>query len=122
MTALEYFRMFAPEFASLSDNEANSWINAASEIITVAGMTTEKQVMALALYAAHMKKMQVSAASGGIAVGSVIREKEGDLEREYASTATTSNNSVLSATSYGQQYLQVTAGAFGSSIMTRIGP
>jgi len=45
-------------------------------------------------------------------------EKEGDLSRSYGAMA--GGDTWFGQTGYGQQYLDMTAGCFGASIMTRI--
>ena len=60
---------------------------------------------AVALLAAHMMTMRGRNGVGGV----VTSEKEGDLSRTYAQTSS-ANPAPLSATSYGQQLLELRNG------------
>ena len=114
MTELEYFRLLAPEFASVPDATVNSWLTMAGNLIVVGCMDAERAAMAQALYAAHL--LTLSTAGG--AVGAVVSEREGDLSRTYATIK--GGDTVLGSTSYGQQYIEFTRPCFGVNIMTRI--
>ena len=54
MTELEYFRLLAPEFASVPDATVNSWLTMAGNLIVVGCLDAERAAMAQALYAAHL--------------------------------------------------------------------
>ena len=114
MTELEYFRLLAPEFASVADATVNSWLTMAGNLIAVGCLDAERAAMARALYAAHM--LTLSTAGG--AVGAIVSEREGDLSRTYATIK--GGDTVLGSTSYGQQYIELTRPCFGVNIMTRI--
>ena len=114
MTELEYFRLLAPEFASVPDATVNSWLTMAGNLIVVGCLDAERAAMARALYAAHL--LTLSTAGG--AVGAVVSEREGDLSRTYATIK--GCDTVLGSTSYGQQYIELTRPCFGVNIMTRI--
>ena len=114
MTELEYFRLLAPEFASVADAAVNSWLTMAGNFIVVGCLDAERAAMAQALYAAHL--LTLSTAGG--AVGAVVSEREGDLSRTYATIK--GGDTVLGSTSYGQQYIELTRSCFGVNIMTRI--
>lgn len=114
MTKLEYFRLLAPEFASVPDAAVNSWLTMAGNLIEVGCLDAERAAMAQALYAAHL--LTLSTAGG--AVGAVVSEREGDLSRTYATIK--GCDTVLGSTSYGQQYIELTRPCFGVNIMTRI--
>ena len=114
MTELEYFRLLAPEFASVPDATVNSWLTMAGNLIVVGCLDAERAAMAQALYAAHL--LTLSTAGG--AVGAVVSEREGDLSRTYATIK--GCDTVLGSTSYGQQYIEITRPCFGVNIMTRI--
>ena len=114
MTELEYFRLLAPEFASVPDATVNSWLTMAGNLIVVGCLDAERAAMAQALYAAHL--LTLSAAGG--AVGAVVSEREGDLSRTYATIK--GCDTLLGSTSYGQQYIDLTRPCFGVNIMTRI--
>ena len=114
MTELEYFRLLAPEFASVPDATVNSWLTMAGNLIVVGCLDAERAAMAQALYAAHL--LTLSTAGG--AVGAVVSEREGDLSRTYATIK--GCDTVLGSTSYGQQYIELTRPCSGVNIMTRI--
>ena len=114
MTELEYFRLLAPEFASVTDATVNSWLTMAGNLIVVGCLDAERAAMAQALYAAHL--LALSTAGG--AVGAVVSEREGDLSRTYATIK--GGDTLLGSTSYGQQYIDLTRPCFGVNIMTRV--
>lgn len=118
MTALEYFRLFATEFASTVDATVDVWLAMAATLIEVDSLDAERAAMAQALYAAHLLALATRAGQGGAAaMGAVTSEKEGDLQRTYG--AVKGGDTYLGQTSYGQQYLDITRACFGSAIMTR---
>ena len=114
MTELEYFRLLAPEFASVPDATVNQWLSVAGNLTETGCLDAERAAMAQALYAAHL--LTLSTAGG--AVGAVVSEREGDLSRTYATIK--GCDTVLGSTSYGQQYIELTRPCFGVNIMTRI--
>ena len=114
MTELEYFRLLAPEFASVPDATVNQWLSVAGNITETGCLDTERAAMAQALYAAHL--LTLSTAGG--AVGAVVSEREGELSRTYVTIK--GCDTVLGSTSYGQQYIELTRPCFGVNIMTRI--
>jgi len=118
MTALEYFRLLATEFADISDGTVNTWLTMAGNLIDVSCLDDERAAMASALYAAHMLALSQRNAGGAFSQGAVTMEKEGDLSRSYGAMAC--GDTWLGQTGYGQQYLDMTSGCFGASIMTRI--
>lgn len=115
MTSLEYFRLLAPEFASVIDATVNQWLSMAGNVASTEGLDAERSAMALAMYAAHMLKLSQSNAGGG--VGAITSEREGDLQRSYSEIK--GGDTYLGKTGYGQQYADITRAAFGSAIMTR---
>lgn len=117
MTPLQYFRLLAPEFASVTDETVNTWLTVAGNLANVDCLELEVANMALALYAAHLLWSANNAAAGG-SVGAVTMEKEGDLQRQYG--AVKGSDTWLGRSPYGQQYLNVTSPCFGAAIMTRI--
>ena len=114
MTALEYFRLLAPEYAATIDATVNKWLSVANLQSAETCFTDDRAEMAQALYAAHL--LTLSTAGG--AVGAVVSEREGDLSRTYATIK--GGDTVLGSTSYGQQYIELTRQCFGVNIMTRI--
>ena len=115
MTELEYFRLLAPEFASVPDATVNSWLTMADLQAAETCFTDDRAAMAKALYAAHLLALSEGGASSG---GTIVSEREGDLSRTYATIK--GCDTVLGSTSYGQQYIDLTRPCFGVNIMTRI--
>lgn len=121
MTALEYFRLFAPEFSTVPDVTVNPWIAIAETLTVTDCLDIERASMAKALYAAHLLSLSTRSGSGGSSSsGAITREKEGDLERTYGEVK--GSNTYLGQTTYGQQYLDITRVCAGSAIMTRVNP
>ena len=114
MTALEYFRLLAPEYSATLDATVNQWLAIADLQAAETCFTDDRAEMAQALYAAHL--LALSTAGG--AVGAVVSEREGDLSRTYATVK--GGDTLLGSTSYGQQYIELTRPCFGVNIMTRI--
>lgn len=131
MTALEYFRLVAAEYAATADATVNVWLEIAADEANTSCLTDAGAARAQALYAAHLLKTAElqqagSGGSAGGAVGPLIREKEGDLERQYGTPATPAStaskaDSWLGSTGYGQQYSALTAGCGAMGILTRVG-
>lgn len=124
MTALEYFRLLAPEFVAVGDPIVTSWLTIAGNLVYAPCLDAERLAMAHALYAAHLQYMAGQSASGGggsVSTGALIREKEGDLERAYSASSSSgsSSNSELAGSLYGRQYLDLTRACHGAAIMTR---
>ena len=121
MTPLEYFRLLAPEFASVADATVNSWLTMAGNLIEVGCLDAERAAMAQALYAAHLLSLTTRSGQGGAAaLGPVTSEREGDLQRSYGGVK--GGGTYLGQTTYGQQYLDITKVCSGSAIMTRVAP
>lgn len=114
MTALEYFRLLAPEYSATIDATVNQWLAMADLQATETCFTDDRAAMAQALYAAHL----LTLSTAGSAVGAVVSEREGDLSRTYATIK--GGDTVLGSTSYGQQYIELTRPCFGVNIMTRM--
>ena len=104
MTPIEYFRTIAAEFESISDDVVLVWMGIAEKLVTTAAMDEATASLALAYYAAHLLSGSIkTASSGGEAKGSLVREKEGDIERAYAAVTSSAGNT-NSNTTYGQMY------------------
>ena len=115
MTALEYFRLLAPEYSATLDATVNQWLSVADLQAAETCFTDDRAAMAQALYAAHLLALSEGGASSG---GAIVSEREGDLSRTYATIK--GGDTVLGSTSYGQQYIELTRPCFGVNIMTRI--
>lgn len=116
MTALQYFRIFASEFGAVADATVETWITIATALVNTGCLDDDRANMAIALYAAHMYSLSLREGSAAVS-GAVVREKEGDLERQYA--VSKSSDGYLGMTTYGQRYKDMTAACFGAAIMTR---
>ena len=115
MTALEYFRLLAPEYSATPDATVNQWLAVADLQATETCFTDDRAAMAQALYAAHLLALSEGGASSG---GAIVSEREGDLSRTYATIK--GGDTLLGSTSYGQQYIDLTRPCFGVNIMTRV--
>ena len=115
MTALEYFRLLAPEYAATIDATVDKWLAMADLQAAETCFTDERAAMAKALYAAHLLALSEGGASEG---GAIVSEREGDLSRTYATIK--GGDTLLGSTSYGQQYIDLTRPCFGVNIMTRV--
>ena len=119
---IEVFRLTVPAMAEVTDEELTSDIEIYRDCVS------EKRFgklfpKALAYFIAHMRTLNTmvanAVAGGGVADGSVapgtlIREKEGDLERSYADASSsgsggTESEALLKKTVYGQLFLQLRA-------------
>lgn len=109
MTILEIFRVIAPEFADVTDEVVQANIDIYADMISRSNFG-KYYGRAVAFYTAHnmaLTKIMTSSGSTSTDVigGAVIREKEGDLERQYSEGKTTSD--LLDKTVYGKQYLNL---------------
>lgn len=120
MTSLEWFRMLAPEYSALPDDQVQSLLAAAEVFVYAPCLMGDKLNAAKALYAAHMRSLQVLSASGNGFRGAVVSEKEGDLSRTYAS-GQASGDPLWNSSVYGPQYQALVAECVGATIMTRFG-
>ena len=118
MTALEYFRLVAPEFAAESDITVQSFLDLAPLYINLALYSGEQQALATALQAASLMVQRKKSATGASGGGTVIEEKEGDLMRKYSSGEAASNVVDI----YANQLAMLSAGVMSVGILTRIGP
>ena len=85
---LKVFRVIAPEFNNLTDEEVTAMLELFSPMVSKHTFGT-KYNLALAYFVAHIIALNgvYATAQGSSTDGSVAgikREKEGDLEREYA--------------------------------------
>ena len=108
---LKVFRVIAPEFANLTDEEVTAMLELFSPMVSKNTFGT-KYNLALAYFVAHIIALNglYATAQGSSTDGSVAgvkREKEGDLEREYAIPDASDYMSLLYKTYYGRMYLQI---------------
>lgn len=108
---LKVFRVIAPEFNNLTDEEVTAMLELFSPMVSKNTFGT-KYNLALAYFVAHILALngvyattQGSSTDGSVA--GVKREKEGDLEREYAIPDASDYMSLLYKTYYGRMYLQI---------------
>lgn len=104
---LSLFRVIAPEFAEVSDEEIKARIDFVKPLI--GKNFGELYTRAVALYTAHVMTLQrliadEGATGGVITSGAITREREGDLERSYGGE---NSGDLLSKTAYGKQYSQL---------------
>lgn len=118
-TPLEYFRVVAKQFSSLSDAEVNVWLDIAGMNANTACLVGDRANLALALYAAHMVDLDAANQIGEGGRGSVKSEREGDLSRSYGDSSC--DETWIGSTGYGKQYANMMLGCFGATIMSRFG-
>lgn len=118
-TALEYFRMFAPEFASVDDATVQMWLDMADTQIAVDCLDDERKAQAQAYYAAHLLWLANTQGSGTGGTGAIRSEREGDLSRSYGGVS--GDNTWLGQSGYGQAYWNLARICIGPAIRTRFG-
>ena len=108
---LKVFRVIAPEFANLTDEEVTEMLELFAPMVSKNTLGT-KYNLAIAYFVAHIIALNgvYATAQGSSTDGSVAgvkREREGDLEREYAIPDASDYMSLLYKTYYGRMYLQI---------------
>jgi hypothetical protein len=108
---LKVFRVIAPEFTPMTDGEVMELIEAYKGLVSKKTFG-DKYNLALAYFIAHILSLNnvyttTAGASSDASVAGVKREKEGDLEREYAIPDASDFMSLLYKTYYGRMYLQI---------------
>ena len=108
---LKVFRVIAPEFNNLTDEEVTAMLELFAPMVSKNTFGT-KYNLALAYFVAHIIALnglyattQGSSTDGSVA--GIKREREGDLEREYAIPDASDYMSLLYKTYYGRMYLQI---------------
>jgi hypothetical protein len=109
-TALSRFRLYAPEFASVSDGDVGLLIDDAAEVLLPAAWGTIYP-QALARWAAHLQTLAARAAAAAPGLGgggSVSSISTGALSVAFGSsgyTASTASDAWLSTTPHGLAFL-----------------
>ncbi len=108
---LKVFRVIAPEFTQMTDGEVMEVIEVYKGLVSKKTFG-DKYNLALAYFIAHILSLNnvyttTAGASSDASVAGVKREKEGDLEREYAIPDASDFMSLLYKTYYGRMYLQI---------------
>ena len=108
---LKVFRVIAPEFTPMTDGEVMEVIEVYKGLVSKKTFG-DKYNLALAYFIAHILSLNniyttTAGASSDASVAGVKREKEGDLEREYAIPDASDFMSLLYKTYYGRMYLQI---------------
>ena len=108
---LKVFRVIAPEFTQMTDGEVMEVIEVYKGLVSKKTFG-DKYNLALAYFIAHILSLNnvyttTAGASSDASVAGVKREKEGDLEREYAIPDASDYMSLLYKTYYGRMYLQI---------------
>lgn len=113
MTALEVFRLIAPEFSAIPDDTVNTALEFVSNELSESKFGSD-YTKTHAYLAAHFLAWQALISSGGSTSGAatggkVISEKEGDLSRSYSdsSSSSTSYTDNLERTAYGLEYIRL---------------
>ena len=108
---LKVFRVIAPEFTPMTDGEVMELLEVYKGLVSKKTFG-DKYNLALAYFIAHILSLNnvyttTAGASSDASVAGVKREKEGDLEREYAIPDASDYMSLLYKTYYGRMYLQI---------------
>ena len=108
---IKVFRVIAPEFTPMTDGEIRELLEIFAPMVSKKTFGS-KYNLALAYFIAHVIALQgqyatQQGASVGGSVAGVKREREGDLEREYAVPDASDYMSLLYKTYYGRFYLQI---------------
>lgn len=119
MTSLEFFRIIASQFSSISDEVVNQWLLIAGLNANTACLDDDRKNLALAYYAAHLLFLDAENSSGSGGRGPIKSEREGDLSRTYGDGY--GGNTWYSLSPYGQEYWNMISGCIGGGIMTRFG-
>lgn len=109
--AIAVFRVIATEFSNVTDAQLETWFELFAPMVSKHTFGT-KYNLALAYFVAHIISLNnvyttTAGASSDASVAGVKREKEGDLEREYAIPDASDYMSLLYKTYYGRMYLQI---------------
>ena len=107
---LKVFRVIAPEFVNMTDEEVTEMLELFAPMVSKK-IFGRQYNLALAYFVAHIISLNnvyttAQGASSDGSVAGVKREKEGDLEREYAIHDASDYMSLLYKTYYGRMYLQ----------------
>ena len=108
---IKVFRVIAPEFTPFTDGEIREMLEIFAPMVSKKTFGA-KYNLALAYFIAHIIALQglyatKQGASADNSVAGVKREREGDLEREYAIPDSSDYMSLLYKTYYGRFYLQI---------------
>ena len=108
---LKVFRVIAPEFTPMTDGEVMELLEVYKGLVSKKTFG-DKYNLALAYFIAHILSLNnvyttTAGASSDASVAGVKREKEGDLEREYAIPDASDFMSLLYKTYYGRMYLHI---------------
>jgi len=109
--SIAVFRVIATEFAEVTDTDLETWYELFAPMVSKKTFG-KKYDLALAYFIAHVIALQnqyttTAGASADNSVAGVKREREGDLEREYAIPDASDYMSLLYKTYYGRMYLQI---------------
>lgn len=112
MTALEMFRIVAPEFASVSDGDVSDLITVATSQMN-ANLFGDLYTIAAVYLAAHAKS--VADRTSGVA-GPLTSRRAGEVQESYGASVK-SGASAYESTAYGQQFLQIRRSLVGRAPM-----
>ena len=121
-TQLETFRIIAPEFASSPDQTVQNFLDLAPLFIDPMLYPEDKRGLALVLQSASLMYNQKQSTTGSSSGGQLVREKEGDLERQYGNASSSSSSTLknMPRNIYLQQLDMMSLGVTGVGIMTRM--
>ena len=98
-TTVAQVQAVATEFASLSDDDVQEYIDIAEEYVSLSYWGDSKFNYIHALMTAHIMSMANASGTGGSSSGSVSSERLGDISVSYAVAATAADD--LTSTRYG---------------------
>ncbi len=113
---LSYFRLIASEFADVTDEQVLEWAQIVTFYVDLDSYPKDKAEYIVALYIAHLLTLSSRAKSSAGYSGNLSREKEGDLERTFASIGVSGES--LNSTQYGEMLKDLLINT-GIGILTR---
>ena len=118
-TQIEAFRLVAPEFSSSSDEVIQSFLDLAVLFIEPMKYSEDVRGLAIVYQAASLMYKQKQSSSGQSSGLDLTMEKEGDLQRSYGKSSSSTNG--MTKDIYQQQLDMLAKSFAGSTIMTRYG-
>lgn len=118
-TQLETFRLLIPEFSAISDIDVQKFLDLAPLYIDPMKFSEDTRGLALVYQAASLMYQQKQSSSGQSSGLDLTMEKEGDLQRSYGKSSSSTNG--MTKDIYQQQLDMLAKSFTGACIMTRYG-
>ena len=115
MSSLDLYRALVPAHSAVADATVDLWLGIASRRHT-ASAWGQLYPEAMVWWVAHQLEQDPGSgvgSSSATAVGPIVSQKDGDLQRSYAAPAVSASGSAsavdsdLATTRYGQRYLDI---------------